>query len=128
MLNELEIEMLTKAREILVEGKEKFICAAVQLVSLKMLQEFPDDKEKRQLLVDTQTGLRQKIEGSLDFYTVALWLYCETGIRSDDNYFIWQEFETRFKPTLLPRRRYDELVQMCRIAWVDRILETGDIR
>lgn len=129
MLNELEIEMLTKAREILVEEKEKFICIAVQIVSISMQQEFSDDKEKCRLFIDTQQGLWRKIEGSLNAgYTVALWLYRETGIRSVDKYLSWEEFETRFEPTLLPRDQYDDLVRMCRITWLDRILETNEIK
>jgi hypothetical protein len=114
--------LLAKARRLIERGSEQFVCIAID--------ECVGDSENAQRIADElRIAIEMAIEGR---YTVENYLYWKYGIRSERTQpgeDSWDTMDTSAKKiTYFDRAKYDNFTREARLAWIDRILETNEVK
>lgn len=131
MLSRIERIVLTYARELLDTRQERYICCAIDFAVWKKRHElFSEPAERAHYIryrsVDCARALQncilRKIDEIGDF---EIWLYKKTGIRTNAAYY--EEYDSDRPDIVLEEVAFLTLANQCRVAWLDRILETGSI-
>lgn len=127
MLDEKSRELLLGVRDRIESGKSQFICIAL-------------DDEARHLNGEGELGLpysrcaaelKCEIAESLSqCYTLDSWLFSQTGYcpddLSEDSRENWSEIAYKGWSEV-SRKQFLNWCALARMAWIDRILETGEI-
>lgn len=125
MLDKKERELLISARAMIESCDTQYICIALCTASLRL---SGGDGTYEQPYED----LCGKIEAALpDGMTVGLWLFTQTGYYPSDlspsTRLNWDKVAHHGWQKEMTREQFKNLCCMARLAWIDRILETGEI-
>jgi hypothetical protein len=121
-MNDIERNLLKDARAVIDSGKEQFVCCAIT----KAYSDWGNPAEHTQIA----WNLRNRVQATLARTNVfEEWLYMQTGIRPEryqpsDS---WDHLGVSLENVYVSREVFRELCRMGRLAWIDRMLETGEI-
>lgn len=127
MLDEKSRELLLGARERIASEKQQFICTALS----EEAEHLDGEAEDAILYTQSAGNLRKCIEGAIaPCYVFDIWLFSETGYYPEslskgmmEN---WEEVAYNgWNP--VSRKQFLDWCHLARLAWIDRILETGEI-
>jgi hypothetical protein len=126
-MNEYERILLAAARFYIESEKEPFVCCAVDQANRDRADEF--DIERNKITCE----LREKIVGALDDnYTFELYVYDLYGIRPvryEDQRDFWDNQRTRAEEnTYFEREKFDIFTRQARLAWIDRMLDSNEVK
>jgi hypothetical protein len=124
-VNEYERSLLTDARDRIESKDNHFLCCAVEDAHF--------DREDFAGNIGLMEALRTRIQEAIDgAYTLERYIYINHGMRPErisggrdfyDNYVTLAD-----EITYLPRRKFDNFVLQCRLAWIDRMLDNDEVR
>lgn len=117
-LTETEIDILRHLRDDDQFEREDFLCIMVGCVVNQYKEKFSEGDKNQ---------LQAKIVRALDgMSTFEYWIFKETGIRADTS-DRWDKIVTRRKSLVIPYKDWGNICSLGRRAWVDRMIETGEI-
>lgn len=122
-MNDIERKLLQDARAIIDSGKEQFVCCAITQAYRNWGN--PTDEHTQ-----IAWNLRNRIQTTLTRTSVfEEWLYMQTGIRPEryEASDAWDHLGVSLENIYITRAAFNELCRMGRLAWIDRMLETGEI-
>jgi hypothetical protein len=115
--------LLAKARSLIARGDAQFICIAIEECVVS------GSEEDHRIADNLKAAIELAIEG---LYTVENYLYWKYGIRSERTQpgeDSWDTMDTSAKKiTYFDRAKYDNFTREARLAWIDRILETNEVK
>jgi hypothetical protein len=115
--------LLAKARSLSARGDAQFICIAIEACVVS------GSEEDHRIADNLKAAIELAIEGR---YTVENYLYWKYGIRSERTQpgeDSWDTMDTSAKKiTYFDRAKYDNFTREARLAWIDRILETNEVK
>lgn len=130
MLTEKAVELLRGAQNRIKSGKSQFLCIALS-DEADHLNGYDDMASYMTPYTGTLISLRSAIEEAiLGCYTFDSWLFSQTGFYPDDISENAREIWSRVAYNgwhSVPRKKFLNWCTLARMAWVDRILETGEI-
>jgi hypothetical protein len=126
MFNEIQKGLLIEARGIIRDGRERFICCAIN-AAVRESADFMYERHLSQAAI-----LKKQIESAIDKRTcMELWLFQEIGVYPEDlsarAVSLWNEYAASGWKVTLKREAFNDLCLMARLAWLDRALETGSL-
>lgn len=120
-LNNSQIQLMKRVRELVQDGfgTNAFICLSID----RAAEEFGDPK------LDLIEAIKQAI---FPHHTFDCWFAQQTGIFVDgcdfDDGLEAAAASSRFEMVEIPfQKDFRELTKKARLAWLDRIIETGEI-
>lgn len=112
------------ARKRIEQGKDSFICVAMDMAIITRREEFSNAEYLG--LINLAVRMKGCVIGSLHpFSTLDAWLYCHAGYRSQAYFF--DQYKTSRPAIMLPYDKYRQMIKECRLAWLDRMEATGRI-
>jgi hypothetical protein len=115
--------LLAKAALLIERGDEQFICIAID--------ECVGDSEENQGIADK---LRDAIELAIEgHYTFENYLYWKYGIRHErtnqERKDFFDDCDTEVEEIIyFEKEKYSNFTREARLAWIDRILETNEVK
>lgn len=131
MLTEKAVELLRGAQNRIKSGKSQFLCIALSDEADRLSGYDEDVTSCRTPYIGTLISLRGAIEEALSgCCTFESWLFSQTGFYPDDISENAREIWSRVAQNgwnSVPREKFLNWCALARMAWVDKILETGEI-
>jgi hypothetical protein len=114
--------LLAKARSIIAQGDEQFICIAIGKC-------VGGSEEDHRIADELKAAIELAIEGRYDF---EYYLYGKYGIRperTNTGKDFWDKIDTSAKEIIyFEKAKYDNFTLEARLAWIDRIIETNEVK
>jgi hypothetical protein len=126
MFNEIQVRLLTEARKRIEDEIEHFICCSLNSVTNTISESLYSERRSNALSIKEDIGI------SLDnLACLEVWLFTETGIYPENIRLEVQESWDRNPHEgwkyPVARETFMNWCRMARLAWIDRMLETGEI-
>lgn len=121
LLNNYARILLAKARRLIQSGEERFICVAIDDINKSGVQEH-------MIATELKCAIELAIEGR---YAFECYLYEKYGIRperiqGEDG---WDKMDTSATEiTYFPAEKFCNFACEARLAWIDRMLETHEVK
>jgi hypothetical protein len=114
--------LLVKARRSIERGDAQFICVAIDAY-------VSSSEEDHRIADELKAAIELAIEGR---YAFENYLYGKYGIRPERTKTgkdFWDEIDTYANEiTYFDQEKYDNFTLAARLAWIDRILETNEVK